>query len=518
VTKKSASLAVAEDELLEQGYVQRAARQQLWREGLAAEYLLDEGQRRWIANLRGAPPASWSAWKIARQRGKTFAALVYVLQRMGLERALPGVYLAQTGGNAEAIITSFFREIEDDLPPEWGVRLVDGALLVQATGSELAFFGTDNKQYRRRRGRKAKVVLLDEAAFYEDLLDVEQVYVPQLQTTGGVGLYLSSPPISPAHPFNLRCRAAQAAGRYFHDTFWSNPRIDHESVIAGEMARLGLTREELLASTAFRREFLAEDVTEESRAAMPAWNERVEAELVADWPLPEFYDGYEAHDAGITGDPHASLFGMYSPADSCLYIVDELELRSAVTTIQAWSDQVKAFERRLYGTKLWNGTLLGAEDWRKDFGEMPEYLQKSVSKDAPRQPYMRVGDPSQNICRDMSVDHGLAVFPTPKDHPKAMEADSLNQLIVDRRLRIHTRCVRFREQLYTTIWDAQRRRWERTDRDHGDLIDDAIYMRRAVRWNRDCRPKHLDAYERHKQRVMEGDKKPWNFPKLGRKR
>lgn len=521
--KTVATAAVREDEALERGaldelgLLKQRARQQLWREGRATEYLLDEGQRTWVAKLSKAPPASWSAWKIARQRGKTFAALTWLLQRMGLERNLPCVYLAQTGGNAEAIVTAFFKEIEDDLPPEWGVAIKDGALVVQESGSELAFFGTDNKQYRRRRGRKAKVVLLDESAFYEDLLDVEQVYVPQLQTTGGIGLYLSSPPISPAHVFNARCRAAQAAGRFFHDTFWSNPRINHESVISGEMERLGLTREELLLSTAFRREFLAEDVTEESRAAMPAWNEAVHRELVKEWPVPEFYDGYEAHDAGVTGDPHASLFSQYSPADACLYIVDELELRSAVTTVQSWADQVKVRETVLYGTKSWDGTLLGAEEWARSFGEVPEYLQRTITKQAPRQPYLRVGDPAQGLCRDLTVDHGLAVVPTAK-HEKALEVDNANQLIVERRVRIHPRCVRFIEQLYTTIWDPQRRRWERTQKDHGDLIDDFIYIVRNVRWNRDCRPKHVDSVEAHKRKVMGLEKPKWNFPKLGRRR
>ena len=468
------------------------ARQETWRTGDARYWALDDagptgGQLAWLRMLDEMPPASWAAWKVARQRGKTWAALFWVLQRMGLERNLVCIYLAQTGGNAEAIVTSFLKDVEDTLPPEWGVRIRDGVLEVQSTGSELAFFGTDNKQYRRRRGRKAKVVLLDEAAFYEDLLDVEQVYAPQLQTTGGVGLYLSSPPISPAHEFNARCRAAKATGRYVHDTFWSNPRINHEAVIAGEMARLGLTREELLHSTAWRREFQAEDVTEESRAAMPAWNEQVALELVKDWPVPEFYDGYEAHDAGVTGDPHASLFSQYSPADACLYIVDELELRSAVTTVQAWADLVKLKETKLYGTKSWDGRLFGAEEWMRKYGELPEYLQRSIDAHAPRQPFMRVGDPAQGICRDLTVDHGLAVFPTEK-HEKALMVDMVNQLIVERRLRIHPRCVRLIEQLYTTIWDTQRRRWERTAKDHGDLIDDLIYIVRNVVWNRDCRP------------------------------
>lgn len=474
----------------------------LWRRGDIAQYLLDAGQCVWCASLTRAPPGSWSAWKIARQRGKTWAALLWVLQRMGTESKLSCVYLAQTGANAKAIVESFLKDVEDWLPPEWGVRLKDDVLVVESTGSELSFFGTDNKQYRRRRGRKAKVVLLDEAAFYDDLVDVEQVYTPQLQTTGGIGLYLSSPPISPAHPFNARCRAAQSAGRYFHDTFWSNPRINHETVIAGEMERLGMTRDELMRSTAFRREYLAEDVTEESRAAVPKWNEALEAELVADWALPEYFDGYVAVDAAISGDPHAALLSLYSPTDSCLYVVDELEMRSATTTVKAFGEAIKEKEKRHFGTDGWTGKVLGGEEWKRMLKDVPEYLQHNLTDSAPKQPYLRFGDPSTGVCRDLTVDHGIAVFPTEK-HEKALEMDNVNQLFVEKRIRILTRCTRLRAQLYTTIWDTARRRWERTTVDHGDLIDNLQYTARNVRWNRDCRPKHVDTATRVIQQIQQ---------------
>lgn len=474
--------------------LQRAARQQLWREGRAAEYLLDEGQRAWVTKLSSAPPASWTAWKIARQRGKTFAALVWLLQRMGLERALTGVYLAQTGGNAEAIVTAFFREVEEDLPPEWGVALKEGALVVQASGSELAVFGTDNKQYRRRRGRKAKVVLLDESAFYEDLLDVEQVYVPQLQTTGGIGLYLSSPPISPAHPFNDRCRAALASGRFQHDTFWSNPRINHEQVIRGEMERLNLSREELLASTAFRREYLAEDVTEETRAALPGWSEELAKLVVGDWVRPEFFDAYQAHDPGKVGDPHASLFGFHDPEQSVLVIEDEMELRSAAFSTRQWADKVKAKESDLYGVNSWNGTLAGAKGWLEGLSNVPEWIRGMESDSSPRQPFLRVGDNADDICHDMTVDHGLAMLPAEK-HNKALEMSNLNHALVHGKIRIHSRCVRLIQQCYTTVWNRTRTAWERTATDHGDLIDDLQYIHRSIYWHRDCRPpKRVDPY------------------------
>lgn len=482
-----------------------------WRDGWALDWLLDDagptgGQRAWVAMLRALPPSTWASLKVARQRGKTFALLGWTAQDMGLE-TFSGVYLAQTQGNAASIANGFLTALQPTFPPEWEVRLSDGVLRF-ASGSELGVFGTDNDQFRRRRGNAVKRVLLDECAFYADLPAVEQVYVPQLQTTGGVGVYLSSPPLTPAHPFNDRCRSARAAGRYVHDTFWSNPRIDHESVIRGECERRGLTREQLLASTEFRREYLAEDVTEEERAVVPAWNEAAERELVGEWPLPTYFDAYEGHDGGITGDPHASLFAVHDPSTNSLVVWDELELRSAVTTFRAWSDEVKGLEQRHFGTDRWTGTLLGAGEYIEALGDVPEYLRSAMADGAPRQPYLRVGDPSQNICRDMTVDYGLVVLPTAR-HEKAMVMDLINQLVRERRLRIHSRCARLREQLYTTLWDTKRSRFERTSKDHGDLLDCLGYIVRNVRWHRDCRPKHEDTATRllrEKQEIFRGER------------
>lgn len=466
-----------------------ALKQELWRRGRAASYLLDTsgptgGQQAWCRMLDAIPPGSWAALEVSRQRGKTFTILAWATQRLGLS-SLSAVFLAQTGANAEAIVRQFLKDVGDELPPEWDVRFVDGVVRF-ANGSELAVFGTDNQQYRRSRGRKAHLVLLSEAAFYPDLADVEQVYQPQLQTTGGVGVYESSPALNPGHDFSRRCDAASAVGRYVRDTFWSNPRIDHEAVIRGEMERLGLTREALLASTAFRREYLAERVTEETRAALPAWTDEAQVALVGEWVRPQHFDAYGAHDPGITGDPHASLFAYHDPSANCLVIEDEIELRSATHHVGLWADAIKAKETALWGVSRWDGTLLGAS--LEDFGRWPEYLRRWAGDEAPRQPYLRVGDAAGGRCLDLSQQHGLGVLPSDK-HDKAMWVDTVNQLIRERRIRIHRRCVRLLEQMRSTLWNRTRSQWERTDKDHGDLVDDLTYLVRNVRWHRDCRPK-----------------------------
>lgn len=398
---------------------------------------------------------------------------------MGLTPGLAVVYLAQTGANASAIVQQFLTEVESGLPKEWlaGIR---GDVLRLANGSELAAFGTDNEQFRRRRGRNAQVVLLDECAFYADLLAVEQVYTPQLQTTKGVGVYLSSPPLSPAHPFEERCRSAKAAGRYVHDTFWSNPRINHEAVIRGECERLGLTREELLASTAFRREYLAEVVTEETRAAAPAWTPDRAARLTSEVARPEHFDAYVGLDLGF-GDPHAAVFAWLDFPRHRLVVEEELELKGA--TVAQLAAVLKETETRLYGPSRFDGTLSAAVAW----GELPQWLAPYAHSKAPRQPHCRVGDDDSLVLAELAGVHGYAVLPTRKDD-KHLAVDDLNALIAREELVIHPRCKRLREQLFTTLWDKQRRKWVRTERDHGDLLDALVYVSRNVRWNKDPRP------------------------------
>ena len=467
------------------------ARREQWRRGRASDYLLDTagptgGQQAWCRMLESLPPGAWAAFEVSRQRGKTFTVLVWLFQSLGLKNQR-GVFLAQTGENSFKIVQQFLKDVGDEMPPEWGARLIDGEVRF-TNGSEIAVFGTDNNQFRRSRGRNAHKVVLSEAGFYASLEEVESVYTKQLQTTGGVGVYESSPAESLAHPFARRCDAAAAVGRYVHDTFWSNPRIDHEAVIQREMERLGLTREQLFASTEFQRELEARRVTEERRAALPAWTDEAATVLVGALPRPAHFDGYVSLDPGKTGDPHASLLGIHDVANNRLVIEDELELRSATTHIGAWAEALKAKEAALWGVNRWDGTMSGATLEHLKLHNLDELFLRVHSQTAPRQPWMRVGDDDARVTVDMALQHGVAVLPSAK-HDKALWVDTVNQLIRERRLLIHPRCVRLLEQMRSTLWNRTRSQWERTDKDHGDLIDCLVYMCRAVQWHHDCRPK-----------------------------
>ncbi len=493
---------------------QREAVFELWRKGRAADWLLDAGQQAWRTAFWGTPPLSSTVWNIGRQRGKTFAA-VFINIEAGC--TIPDAmlrYCAKTKDSALGIFMPAFDMLVTTMPPElrpspagsdkpWrkGLRETEWAF---PQGGLLFLFGTDAQSFAKGRGPRSHVITLDEAGFYQDLPDTEAALLPSLQTTGGRALYPSTPAESTGHAYTQRIYAAKASGQYQHDTFWNNPRVNHHAVIEAERKRLGMTLEVFLKSTYFRREFLAEIVTDESRAAMPAWSDELAAKVVGDWVRPEFFDAYQSHDPGMTGDPHASLFGYLNPYDGRLYIEDELELRSAPHSVGGWANEVKKVETKRYGVTAWNGKLLGSADLIQSLGGMesvPEFLRASLSENAPRQPYMRVGD-NPGVCRDLTIDHQLAVWPTPK-HEKALEVSNTNQLLGLEKVRIHERCVRLIHQLQSTIWNKTRTEWERLDTDHGDLIDDLVYMTRGVSWNRDCRPKHVDSATRAIQAIQD---------------
>jgi len=466
-----------------------------WRIGAIVETLLDSQQVDWVARFWALPSGRAGVWLIGRQRGKSYAALT-----LAVEFALSAPnrvirYAALTGKSAAGIVLPTLRQVLATCPPELQPKIDElRGVVVWPNGSTLTWAGTDNEQFDRLRGPFAHLILLDECAFYADLERVESALLPQLTTTGGKVLYLTTPPESVGHVFVQRWRAAQACGAGVHSSVLDSPRLGPggiDGLRRTHAERLGLTLEQLEQSTFWRREYLAEIVTDESRAAMPSWTAALHAQIVRRRERPRHWDGYQALDPGKIGDPHAWLGAWHDPESNTVHIERELECRSATTSIAQWAEQLKDLERELYGVDSWDGTLLGASEWRKDFGELPEYLQRAVIGEAPRQPYLRVGDNDHLLLNELAVTHGLSVVPTRKDD-KHLSVEAANELLRTLRVTIDPGCVRLIEQLYSTVWNRTRSQWERTTKDHGDLIDCLVYLLRNVRWHRDCRPAPFD--------------------------
>lgn len=472
---------------------QQALLKYAWPRGYAWRLLADvglqgPGQVGWLDAFDKAPPGSSSAWKVSRQRGKSYAALLYAASVCAGRPGTIVRYAALTGKSALAIVAPTMTQVLEHAPADCRpVPKGEKGLYEWPNGSVLVWAGTDAEQFERLRGPRSHLILLDESAFYADLERVEAALLPQLQTTGGRALYLSSPPETPAHPFEARYKAAKAVGRAQHWNIHDNPRLGPEGVLRvarGEAERLGLTLEQLLESTFWRREYLAETVTESSRAVVPAWTEALHAELVVDWPRPKYFDGVSGDDWGIRPDPKGTVLGWVTP-DQGLYVEHELEARDC--SISDWVRQAKELETAVWGVNKWEGKLLGAPEWLKQLDEVPPFLRRALESGAPRQPYLRVGDDDSEVLTELAVTHGYIVLPTRK-HDKHLRVNRLNELFAAKRIHIHPRCVRLIEQLYTTLWNRTRTDWERTAKDHGDLVAALVMLVNNIDWNRKVAP------------------------------
>lgn len=490
-----------------------AALREAWHYGEAWRHpaICDSLQRAWLVRVRAAVDdgrrASF-AQRWGRQVGKSWANIAFALNEMQRRPGIIVRYAALTGKSCAAIVQPTFETLASMMPRSLIPKLNEQrGTITSPNGSSLVYAGTDNEQFDRLRGPKSHIICLDESAFYADLEAVERALLPQLNTTNGITCYFSSPPETPSHPWVQRDAAAQAAGNWSKATIYDSPRYSAEQVAAIERAeaeRLGLSVEALKASSYWRREYGAEIVTEETRAALPAWTDGAAAELTQAFERPAHFDAYVSLDPGKTGDPHASLFGYHDPSRNALIIEDELELRSATTHIGAWAAEVKAKEAALWGVNAWAGTLSGATLEHLKAHNLDALFLRVYSESAPRQPWLRVGDDDARVTVDMALQHGVAVLPSAK-HDKALWVDTLNQLIRERRVIIHPRCVRLLEQMRSTLWSRTRSQWERTEKDHGDLVDCLMYMARNVQWSRDCRPKpKLDPGLVEAQRMMRG--------------
>lgn len=467
----------------------------LWSSGQAHELHLDSGQAKWTADFDAS--SDFAVWMIARQRGKSFAALYGDVMFSNRTEGAICRYLGQTKESAQAIagptLDQIFALCPDKRLLPWpysknGSLGDNYELHWEQNGASLTISGTDNESFRRQRGPRSHRITFDEAAFYAKLEEVEGALLPSLQTTGGKPLYLSTPPLSPGHAFVARYRAAQAAGTAKHETIHDNPRLSKAEVMGiakKEATRLGMTLEELLASTYWLREYMAQIVTEGSRAAVPAWTEAVAAECVREWPRPTHFHGYTGHDwGGYTGDPHAGLFGYVDFKASKLVIVAEHEKRGidTPTLIQEWKD----IETRVYGERAWDGTLWGAGYFDEHAKKLPDFMRAAIIQSGPSQPFIRVCDHDEQLQGDMLAG-GYALLASEK-HSKHLWVDTLNALVRERRVIIDPDCKRLIEELTTTLWDKTRSEWERTAKDHGDLIDCLVYIVRNVFWHHDPFP------------------------------
>lgn len=361
----------------------------------------------------------------------------------------------------------------DDIRPVWQQKRGRGHYWFPSTDSRLFLFGVDAKNYKKGRGKKSHLSVVDEAAACEPSCEdgvngyVNSILVPQTFGVNGRIVIATTPPESPGHPsakLKAACRAVP--GAYVKRTLDDNAAYFGADVVR-EYEREQGGRD----TTAFRREYLCEWIVDESRAAVPEW-EAHRDRVVVPVTAPEWFHPLVAMDVGFTPDPTHVLFGAWDFQRAKLLVWDEFYEQNALTSKIA--EGVKAKER------AWWPWMDGEMEQTRDGGYIREPWRKE------RRRLFRYSDTDLRLIGDLASMHEMAFQPTAKDNKEA-QVNELRMLVREEKIEIDPRCTHLISSLETTIWNKQRTEWERTSMGHGDGVDALIYMLRNA-------PRHLNPY------------------------
>lgn len=429
-----------------------------WKKG-TLKHLLDAGQAQMYSALKSAP-GEMIYCNLPRRRGKTYFLCVVAIEHCLRHPNAEVKYAAGTQKAIKKMVRPSFAKILTDCPaelrPKW--HAADGEF-VFPNGSRITLSGCDSENFENLRGTEAHLIIIDEAGFIDALKSVvEDVLAPQTLETNGNILVASTPPRSLDHYAVELIEACQRKEKelgvqlYFHQTVWDNPRLS-EAKIQGYIRRQArnMPVEEYVKTPSFRREFMAELVTDLDAAVVPEWQE-AEKDCVTELPMPTHFDAYTSQDIGYR-DGWAQLYAYWDFLRAKLVVMDEMLVFKTTTDIVVKRGLEK--EEAL---------------WRK----------KKV--------YQRVSDNDLLTIADMER-LGMSFVPIAKDDKEA-QINRIREWVKDRKLIIHPRCKLLIHQLRVTVWNDAHSSFVRNKEGHGDLLDALVYLARGVNQQRNPFPAH----------------------------
>ena len=450
---------------------QERVRAELWRRGELL-WKLHEAQkdiRSVVRNIRGKR----AVINCSRRLGKSYYLCSEAIEACQKKPGAMVRYAAPTGKDLRKIVLPLTRQIIQDCPkdikPEW--KSMD-SFFKFPNGSEWHLAGCDNGNAENLRGTSADLGIIDEAAFVDDLdYVVKDILMPQLMyNDAGRIIIASTPPKSPAHDFVRYVMEAQTKDAYVHKTIWDNPRLQLKEILefaeeAGcevDWETMTITAE----STTWKREYLAQIVTEESAAIVPEATEEAMDRVCTDWERPPEFYPIVVGDLGFK-DATAILFGYYDFRAAKVIVEDELILFGASSTEIAKGIRAKELE-------LW--------------GKRPVY--------------QRFADGDLIVLQDISTTHGLPINPVKKDNLEA-QVNRVRLDIQHDTLRIAPKCKTVRAHTQYGIWDKTRKKFDRSDEFfHFDALAGLIYFCRHA--PRDTNPYPWDyRTDIHSQHIPE---------------
>lgn len=450
------------------------AKHELWRQGDLAWKL--RGKQIDLYNDITDQTKDVSIILVSRRFGKSTSNIITALE-VCIQNPLSIVkYACPTQKMVKSIILPILRMLFHDAPPEFSLdKLWNKAenRLEFPNGSAIDIAGTDNGNAEALRGAYAHLIFADEAAFMDDLAYViQQVLLPQLDTTGGKLIMTSTPNFNmPHHDFHSEyVFPNEETGGVVKFTFYDSPMIndeDRQKIIARYKKGLDDPR--------LRCEYLVEIPRSTENSVIPEFYEHRDEILLRDEEgkpldikLPQYCDLYVSGDHGKK-DLTGMLFAYYDFKEATIYVIDEWVGNGKDMTTTTVAEAIKAKE---------------ALRFVDEFGN-------------PRRVFKRVMDNNLQMIDDFRILHNLQFSATKKDNKQAA-VNEVRVLIEEGRLKIHPRCKHL-------IYHAQNGQWKEKngkkefahltdsiDGDirggHCDLLDCLVYLVRNVKQNHNPYP------------------------------
>ena len=287
------------------------------------------------------------------------------------------------------------------------------------------------------------------------------ILLPQVQRVGGKMFFTSTTPESTGHEFYQFVSECKKKMEPTSKTIYDNPRLN-ESEIEKYIEQCGGRNEAGELTTMFRREYLCEDVVEETRAVIPEFKPR---HVIKECLPPRFRDVYISADFAFVKDFTHVLFAYYDFPLAKLVIEDELCLFNDVNiTTQAVSEKIRTKRKDI---------------WSVDGNELL--------------PFMSVADCPPQVLFDLHVSNGLEFFSPPK-YDKEQAINELREAFRQDRILVSSKCTHLIDQLTRGIWNQRRSDYERLPGlGHLDGVDACIYLWRVLDRNRNPVPRYVNA-------------------------
>lgn len=436
---------------------------ELWRRG-NLKYKCKPVQKEMYDIFYNSDRFSTLVWLLARQSGKT-----YLLAILALEAALrePNTIVKVVTDTKVHLVNIFEPKIQEvladcpkDLLPQYDKQAQKYRFY---NGSQIQLAGSDGKSYEKLRGQKSTLILIDEAAFCNDLKNmIGSVLFPTLTHTGGKIILATTPPNDPEHEFFFYMEKAEMKNLLTKKTIYDNSMVTPETlqVIIDECGGVG--------TDAFRREYMCEILRPNNLMVIPEFTPELEAQIVKEWAHPPYYDGYVSMDLGFN-DLTVALFGYYDFRNAKIIVEDEF-----VIQMNMKENGIK---------KLTTGII----EKEAVLFQNPITLEK-------QKPLVRVSDINPIVIQEINLySLGEINFQNARKDDKDAALNNLRAMLAAGKIMIHPRCTTLIRHLKNVKWRTTSNRDEfarSADDGHYDAVDALKYLLRAVNTTKNPYPAH----------------------------